>query len=244
MRVAREEPRGYPGGFDNHTPTMLGGNGIPYVTKLDADNYLVWRFQMEHVLRLYDCWSAVAPAGGAAGNAPAGSATVATTAVAAADARTGAGGAAAAVAGAAGPPTKEEARADEVAKAIMALNVQTQYMATIRRHPTARGVWDALAAECYTRGPMYAARTRQELYLLKIGANESVAQYVSRKRTLAWKLLEMGHAVDDKSLAMALLDGVRPQLSQHMCLDYESGLTVPIVLGALRGVERRLEQGF
>lgn len=234
-----------PGGFDDHTPTMLGGNGIPYVTKLDADNYLMWRFQMEHVLRLYDCWSAVAPAGEAAGNAPAGSTAAATTAAAAANARTGAGGAAAAAAGAAARPTKEEARADEVAKAIMALNVQTQYMATIRRHPTARGVWEALAAQSHTRGPMYAARTRRELYLLKMGANESVARYASRGRTLAWKLLEMGHVVDDKTLAVTLLAGVLPQFSQSMCLDdlCDSDLTVPFVVDLLRAVERRLQQG-
>lgn len=38
------------------------GDGVPArVTKLDSDNYMSWSKELEHIMRLRGCWSAVAP---------------------------------------------------------------------------------------------------------------------------------------------------------------------------------------
>lgn len=196
---------------------------------------------MEHVLRLYECWGAVAPVAKAAEDASEG-AISATSSAASGDAEAGAGGAAAAAAGLAAC-TATEARVDEVAKSIMALNVKPHHMATFRTHSTARGVWEALAAEflSHGRGDLYAQNLRDEQNTLKMGRNESAAQYVSRARTLAWKLQEMGDILNDQDLVVVMLDGVQPKfkMTRDVLLCY-SDVTVSRVLRGLQIVEKQL----
>lgn len=144
----------------------MGGDGIPRIDKLHADNYLQWSFQIEHILRIRDCWSAVAPLDEVAINADGGAIYATSAAAGGTDAEVGgtntadggattggttAGGDTAAGSGTAAAlgsnmtaatPTQgiTSSRAEVLAKSIMTLNVRAHHMATFRLHRTARGV--------------------------------------------------------------------------------------------------------
>lgn len=227
---------------DGHVPTMVGSvNGIPYGNKPDEDNYLVWRFQMEHVLRLADCWAPVAPVAEAARKAAGGPVGP----VRSADAADGDGGSQGATPTARASPavlTATEARADEVAKSIMALNVKPQHLGTFRTHPTARGVWEALAEEflSHGRGDLYAMKLREQLVALEMHRNESAAKYVSRGRTLVWKLREMGIVLDEEYVAKTILSGALPKFKLVKdVLPHMPNFTVLRVLRGLRNAEHQ-----
>lgn len=241
MRATREVGWAIPRA-DGHNPTMVDSvNDIPYGNKLDEDNYLVWRFQMEHVLRLADCWAPVAPVAEAARKAAGGSVGP----VRSADAGDGDGGSQGATFTAgAGPAvlTATEARADEVAKSIMALNVKPQHLGTFRTHPTARGVWEALAEEflSHGRGDLYAMKLREQLVALKMHRNESAAKYVSRGRTLVWKLREMGIVLDEEYVAKTILSGALPKFKLIKdVLPHMPNFTVLRVLRGLQNAEHQ-----
>lgn len=50
----------------------MAGDGFPQVTKLDVNKYLSWSTEMENVMRLKRCWSAVKPLDGGASSSTAG----------------------------------------------------------------------------------------------------------------------------------------------------------------------------
>ncbi|KAK1865030.1 hypothetical protein I4F81_007566 [Pyropia yezoensis] len=200
---------------------MVGSvNGIPYGNKPDEDNYLVWRFQMGTFCDLPTAgrplprWLRLP--GKRLGDrlVPAGPAVL----------------------------TATEARADEVAKSIMALNVKPQHLGTFRTHPTARGVWEALAEEflSHGRGDLNAMKLREQLVALKMHRNESAAKYVSRGRTLVWKLREMGIVLDEEYVAKTILSGALPKFKLVKdVLPHMPNFTVLRVLRGLRNAEHQ-----
>lgn len=137
--------------------------------------------------------------------------------------------------------TATEARADELAKSIMALNVKTHHLGKFRLHPTARGVWEALAAEFLSE--RYTSKLRKEMFFLRRGRNESMTRYVNRGRTLAWKLREMGVVLDDQKLATrpSKMGPMLPkfELTTHAIV-LERDVTVSLVLKRLQAAERGL----
>lgn len=237
----------------------MAGDGVPRIDKLDVDNYLQWSFQIEHILRIRDCWSAVAqmigtavnagggaisatsaaPGGGAAAD---GAAAVGVTATAggagAAETGTGDGAAAAATVQAAAT-----GRAEELAKSIMALNVRAHHRATFRLHPTARGVWEALAAEFRSTGAARMTNLRREMATLEMCRNEPIVRYFNRGRTIAWELQELGAFVDDEQLLTCLLAGLLPkfQLTKEVFLG-RPGVTALMAQESLQATETRLQR--
>lgn len=167
----------------------MAGDGFPRIEKLDTDNYLQWNFQIVHLLRIRECWSAVAPVVGAPTIVD-GGAISATSAAA--------GGAAVATAGGGEVPPNNTAggmasvsttcitaaRAEELAKSIMALSVQFHHLATFRLHPTARGVWEALGAEFRSSRAARLSNLRQEMAMLEQRRNETIVRYFNRGRTI------------------------------------------------------------
>lgn len=192
-------------------------------------------------MRLADCWAPVAPVAEAARKAAGGPVGP----VRSADAADGDGGSQGATPTArAGPAvlTATEARADEVAKSIMALNVKPQHLGTFRTHPTARGVWEALAEEflSHGRGDLNAMKLREQLVALKMHRNESAAKYVSRGRTLVWKLREMGIVLDEEYVAKTILSGALPKFKLVKdVLPHMPNFTVLRVLRGLRNAEHQ-----
>lgn len=229
----------------------MGGDGIPRIDKLDVDNYLQWSFQIEHILRIRECWTAVAPLDGVAINAGGGaiSATSAAAGGAASAGSTAADGGATGTgngnggtASAAGTvQTPGGARAEELAKSIMALNVLAHHLATLRLHPTARGVWEALAGEFRSTGAARMTNLRREMATLEMRRSESIVRYFNRGRTLAWELQEMGAVVDDEQLLTCLLAGLlgKFQLTKEVMLG-QAGTTVLKAQESLQAAEARM----
>lgn len=223
-----------------------------------------------HILRVRDCWSAVATLNGvginahggptwatsAAGGgtnaevgvtnaADGGSTTCDTTA--GGGTTTGSGTAAALCGDIAAATPKQgivSARAEELAKSTMTLNVRVHHFATIRLHRTACGVWEALAGKFRSSGIARVTNLRRELATMDMRRRETIVKYFIRGRTIARELQELGAVVDDEQLLACLPAGLldKFQLTQEVLLGRQRD-TVLKSQELLQATETRAQRG-
>lgn len=202
----------------------MGGDGVPTrITKLDGDNYMSWSMELEHIMRLRGCWSAVAPL-------PAASAGEGDPRADAADAPDAA----------ATLTTQAGAHAEEQARSLMVLNIKSRHMTTFRRHPTARGAWLALEKQFRSRGPARLNNLRREMAIMKQGRHEAVMDYFNRASDVAWELEALGGGMDESQVVSALLAGALPKYEVTVKLLLRvKDLDLDTAMEELRGDEAR-----
>jgi len=193
----------------------MTGDGLLRIPKVDVENYMQWSIEMEHILRMKGYWAAVDPAGLPAIETV--DPTLAETGVGAAGRRsdgTGSAGSTAdanavgAAAAAAAASVAAVVRMEELARSTLALSVKPHHLATLQRHPTARGAWEALSNELRSRGPARVVNMRRELQGIKMGCGEPVVRFFNRGKSLTWELGALGVPIDDKQLVASLLLGL------------------------------------
>lgn len=200
------------------------GDGVPArVTKVDRDNYMSWSMELEHILRLRGCWSAVAPlpVAEAAGSAAAADAT----GVAGTEPRVS---------------TQTAAHAEEQARSLIVLNIKARHMTTLRRHPTARGAWQALEQQFRSRGPARLDNLRRAMAGTKQGRSETIMDNFNRAGDIAWELDALGGGMGEAQIVSTLLAGTLPKHEVTVKLLLRTrDLDLDTAMEELRGDEAR-----
>eukprot|EP00170_Pyropia_yezoensis_P000806 contig_3733_g808 len=170
------------------------GDELPArITKLDRDKYMSWSMELEHIMRLRGCWSAVVPlTAGSDGDVPrADAADVANVAPVLV--------------------SQAGAHAEEQARSLIVLNVKQRHLTTLRRHSTARGARQALEQQFRYRGPARLDNLRRAMAAMKQERNEPIMDYFNRAGDIAWELEALGGGMAEPQLVSALLAGTPPK---------------------------------
>ena len=114
------------------------------------------------------------------------------------------------------PPTEEKEleiwnRGDRKARAIIGLSLSDEHLNHVRDVTSAKDMWTAIRNlfERHTLLNKLAARRR--FYTATMENGEKVLTFINRVQQLASTLKSMGIDVDDKEVAMAVLNGLPPQ---------------------------------
>ena len=114
------------------------------------------------------------------------------------------------------PPTEEKelatwTRGDRKAKAIIGLSLSDEHLNHVRDVSSAKEMWTAIRNlfERHTLLNKLAARRR--FYTATMQEGEKVLTFINRIQQLASTLKSMGIDVDEKEVAMAVLNGLPPQ---------------------------------
>lgn len=205
------------------------------IAKLGEDNHLTWFADVEQVLKIKDCWEAVdtdppaaiAEALAAEGGIP--SKADLTLTLAAADTtateRTIIRGQLRAL---------EWRRKDEVAKALMHLNVKPIHHATFRLASTGREVWVQLQQAFRSRGLARAMDMRRQLTGMRMEAGEGITEYINRGSMLCYEMRQLQQEPQEIDLVAALLSGLPAEY------DTTVELLELLELTSLSGVTERL----
>lgn len=179
------------------------------ITKLGEDNYLTWFADIEQLLKVRDCWDAVTcdpPAAIAAvlaaeGTIPSKADLTLTLSAAetTVDDKTMVRAQLRAL---------EWRRKDEVAKALMHLNVKPIHHATFRMTATARSAWQELQQAFRSMGIARATDMRRQITALRKEAGEGVTEYINRGTMLRYEMKLMDQEPKEIELVAALLAGL------------------------------------
>lgn len=99
------------------------------------------------------------------------------------------------------------------ARAMITLCVEDFHLSEITGCNNAKEVWDALQRTYKARSIANQLTLMKDLNSIRMGHNEPVAKYIGRARSLRDQLQAAGHAVDAKSVALAVLNGLPEQYS-------------------------------
>eukprot|EP00170_Pyropia_yezoensis_P002164 contig_9108_g2168 len=182
------------------------------IEKLGEDYHLTWFADVEQVLKIRECWEATqsdppeAVDTVLARTAIIPSKADLTLTLAAADTT---------------PQQKEETRVllralewrrkDEVAKAIMQLNVQPIHHATFRVSGTARAVWMQLQQTVRSGGMARGMEMRRQLATMRKTEKEGMTEYINRGSMLQYEMRQLDQEPKEVELVAALLSGLPPE---------------------------------
>ena len=99
-------------------------------------------------------------------------------------------------------------RGDRKARAYIGLSLSDDHLEHVRDLETAKDVWEAILNVFERHTLMNKLAARREFYTVEMLANEKVLPYINRVKHLAAKLKSMNVHIDDKEMAMAVLNGL------------------------------------
>jgi transposase InsO family protein len=99
------------------------------------------------------------------------------------------------------------------ARAIITLCVEDFHLSEISGCKSAKEVWDALQRTYKASSIANQLTLMKELNTIRMAQNEPVAKYIGRARSLRDQLQAAGHAVDAKTVVLAVLNGLPHQYS-------------------------------
>lgn len=99
-------------------------------------------------------------------------------------------------------------RADSKARAIISLSLSDDHLEHVRDCTTAKQTWLAILNVFERHTLLNKLAARRDFYTVQMHTSESVLQFVNRVKQLAARLKTMSVVVDDKEMAMAVLNGL------------------------------------
>lgn len=97
---------------------------------------------------------------------------------------------------------------DRTARAIIGLSLSDQLLEHVRDATTAKEMYDSIVNVFQRHTLLNKLRARREFYTASMKAGERVLVYINRVCNLSSTLKSMGVDVDDKELAMTVLNGL------------------------------------
>ena len=99
-------------------------------------------------------------------------------------------------------------RGDAKAKAVIGLTLSDDYLQHVRGCSSAKETWDAILNVFERHTLLNRLAARREFYTVSMLANEKVLVFINRVKQLAARLQSMSVEIDDKEIAMAVLNGL------------------------------------
>lgn len=132
--------------------------------------------------------------------------------------------------------TQPDVDADRTAeaKALIGLNVSSQYLGQIVVAKNAKEAWDGLEKVFRGKTTARQLQLKRELMTLKQESGEPVAKYVGRAKDLERELLAAGAEVKPQDLAMSVITGLSK--------DFDMLVTVLVAADAVKSVDEMLPQ--
>ena len=207
------------------------------IEKLSNDNYVTWSANVEHVLKLKNCWKAVgSPPPGVQrmleGDEPLPSRSELLAVLQIPGATEDV--MAIKVTAREHLAVLDWKRKDEVALATLHLNVAEIHHATFRVCRTARGAWAALEELFRSRNMARSMDMRRRLATISKRTDEGMIEYINRGTMLHYELGQLGQDQPEAELVAALLSGLPASYANTVELLEDQG--VP----SLRRVTERL----
>ena len=99
-------------------------------------------------------------------------------------------------------------RGDSKAKALIGLSLSDEHLEHVRDAETAREMWESILNVFERHTLLNKLAARREFYTVKMFQGEKVLAYINRVKQLAGILKSMSVNIDDKEMAMAVLNGL------------------------------------
>ena len=99
-------------------------------------------------------------------------------------------------------------RGDNKAKAIIGLSLSDEHLEHVRDVDTARDMWQAILNVFERHTLLNKLAARRQFYTVTMNNDEKVLAYINRVKQLAARLKSMNVSIDDKEMAMAVLNGL------------------------------------
>lgn len=103
---------------------------------------------------------------------------------------------------------KKWIRGDSKAKALIGLSLSDEHLEHVRDVDTAHEMWEAIVNVFERHTLLNKLAARREFYTVKMLSGEKVLAYINRVKQLAAILKSMSVNIDDKEMAMAVLNGL------------------------------------
>ena len=99
-------------------------------------------------------------------------------------------------------------RGDRKAKALIGLSLSDEHLEHVRDAESAREMWESILNVFERHTLLNKLAARREFYTVKMFQGEKVLAYINRVKQLAGILKSMSVNIDDKEMAMAVLNGL------------------------------------
>ena len=99
-------------------------------------------------------------------------------------------------------------RGDAKAKAIIGLSLSDDHLQHVRGLSSAKETWDAILSVFERHTLLNRLAARREFYTVTMVPNEKVLSFINRVKELGARLQSMSVEIDDKEMAMAVLNGL------------------------------------
>ena len=99
-------------------------------------------------------------------------------------------------------------RGDRKARAYIGLSLSDDHLEHVRGLESAKDMWEAIVNVFERHTLLNKLAARREFYTVEMLPNEKVLPYINRVKHLAAKLKSMSVHIDDKEMAMAVLNGL------------------------------------
>ena len=102
-------------------------------------------------------------------------------------------------------------RGDAKAKAVIGLTLSDDYLQHLRGCSSARETWEAITNVFERHTLLNNLAARRQFYTVSMLPSEKVLVFINRVKQLAATLQSMSVEIDDKEIAMAVLNGLPPR---------------------------------
>lgn len=99
-------------------------------------------------------------------------------------------------------------RGDNKARAIIGLSLSDEHLEHVRDATTAKDMWESILNVFERHTSLNKLAARRDFYTVRMSEGERVLPYINRVKQLAARLKSMNVNIDDKELAMAVLNGL------------------------------------
>ena len=103
---------------------------------------------------------------------------------------------------------KKWIRGDNKARTLIGLSLSDEHLEHVREATTAKEMWDAILNVFERHTLLNKLAARRDFYTVKMNNEEKVLAYINRVKQLAARLKSMSVIIDDKEMAMAVLNGL------------------------------------
>ena len=184
------------------------------IEPLDTTNYPMWCVKMRLVLIVKKCWAAVERAAPSAGGAAP---------------QTGGGA-----------PVDEAM--DQMALALILLNVKDHHLPHLSKLKTAKAVWDELESTYRAKTFSRRLQLKREFNNLKMNTDESLPKFFARTEALWSELSAAGTDIKETDVVWSILAGLPKQYDTTVAIleAADRELTMAETLSKLLNVEQRI----
>ena len=99
-------------------------------------------------------------------------------------------------------------RGDNKAKAIIGFSLSDEYLEHVRDFETAKQMWEAIPKVFERHTLLNKLAARRRFYIVTMQNNEKMLAYINRVKQLAARLKSMNVDIDDKEMALVVLNGL------------------------------------